>query len=159
MQMEIVAIGKVREAFIREGIEVYRTRLAPWHRVVMTDIPEERVPDKGSETEIRKALGKEGTRMIAAAPQGGLRVALDPGGVMLSSPDFSALMDRWELEGRGGPSFFIGGPLGLSPAVRAEADLVLSLSRMIFPHQLARLILVEQIYRATCISRRIPYHR
>jgi 23S rRNA (pseudouridine1915-N3)-methyltransferase len=159
MQIQIIAIGKVREAYIREGIEVYRTRLSPWHKIAMTDLPEERIPEKCSDTEKQTIKEREGRRMMAAAPKRSIGVALDPLGDLLSSDELSARMSQWELEGQGNISFLIGGSLGLAPAVTRHADLVLSLSRMTFPHQLVRLILIEQIYRADCISRKIPYHK
>jgi len=159
MQIQIIAIGKIREAYLKEGIEVYRTRLSPWHKIFITDLVEERFSESCSDTEKQRAREKEGTRLIAAAPEKTVSVALDPGGEMLSSNELSARMAQWELKGQGNISFFIGGPQGLSPAVTRHADLVLSLSRMTFPHQLVRLILIEQIYRAACISRGIPYHK
>jgi len=159
MQIQIIAIGKIREAYIREGIEIYRTRLSPWHKISMTDLPEERTPEKCSDTEKQMIKEKEGRRLLAAAPQQSVGVALDLRGDLLSSDELSARMSQWELKGQGNISFFIGGPLGLAPAVTRHAELVLSLSRMTFPHQLVRLILIEQIYRADCISRGIPYHK
>ena len=159
MQIQIIAIGKIREAYLKEGIEVYRIRLSRWHKILITDLVEERIVEKCSDTEKQRAKEEEGKRLIAAAPDKTVGVALDPGGEMLSSNDLSARMAQWELKGLGNISFFIGGPLGLSPAVTRHADLVLSLSRMTFPHQLVRLILIEQIYRAECISRGIPYHK
>jgi 23S rRNA (pseudouridine1915-N3)-methyltransferase len=159
MQIQIIAIGKIREAYLKEGIEVYRIRLSRWHTILITDLVEERIAEKCSDTEKQRAKEEEGKRLITAAPDKTVGVALDPGGEMLSSNELSARMVQWELKGQGNISFFIGGPLGLSPAVTRHADLVLSLSRMTFPHQLVRLILIEQIYRAECISRGIPYHK
>jgi 23S rRNA (pseudouridine1915-N3)-methyltransferase len=159
MHIHIIAIGKIREAYLREGIEIYRDRLSPRHRVAITDVPEERLPEKCSDTEKQSAKEKEGIRLIAAAPQKTVIIALDPGGMMLSSDELSASMAQWEIKGQNTLSFFIGSPLGISSAVTTQADLVLSLSRMTFPHQLVRLILIEQIYRADCIRRGIPYHK
>lgn len=159
MQIQIIAIGRIREAYIREGIEVYRTRLSSWHKLSITDLPEERIPEKCSDTDKQMIKEKEGRRLIAAAPERSVCVALDPLGDLLSSDELSARMSQWELKGQGNISFFIGGSLGLSPEVIRHADLVLSLSLMTFPHQLVRLILIEQIYRADCISRGIPYHK
>jgi 23S rRNA (pseudouridine1915-N3)-methyltransferase len=159
MQIHIIAIGKIREAYLKDGIEIYRNRLSPRHRIAITDVPEERLPEKYSDTEKQSAKEKEGIRLIAAAPQKTVVIALDPGGVMLSSDELSAMMAQWEIKGQNTLSFFIGSPLGISSAVTRQADLVLSLSRMTFPHQLVRLILIEQIYRADCIRRSIPYHK
>jgi 23S rRNA (pseudouridine1915-N3)-methyltransferase len=159
MQIHIIATGKIREAYLKEGIEIYRSRLSSRHRIAITDVPEERLPERYSDAEKQSAKEKEGIRLIAAAPQPTVVIALDPGGLILSSDEFSARMARWEIKGQNTLSFFIGSPLGISSAVTRHAELVLSLSRMTFPHQLVRLILIEQIYRADCIRRSIPYHK
>ena len=159
MQIQIAAIGKIRESFIREGIGVYGPRLCSAHKITLTDRPEERIPSNSSDTEKRLAKEREGRKLLAAAPDTHILVALDPGGTMLSSRELSDLLAEWELKGRGKISFFIGGTYGLSPEVISNADLVLSLSRMTLPHELVRLMLIEQIYRAECIRRGIPYHK
>ncbi|MDD1710214.1 MAG: 23S rRNA (pseudouridine(1915)-N(3))-methyltransferase RlmH [Methanoregulaceae archaeon] len=159
MQIQIVAIGKIRESYLREGIGVYSTRLSRLHKISLLDLPEERISAKSSESEKRLAIEKEGRKLMAAAPDTSVIVALDPTGAILSSPELSARIAEWELKGQGNISFFIGGPFGLSPEVISHADLVLSLSRMTFPHELVRLMLIEQIYRADCIRKGIPYHK
>lgn len=159
MQIQIVAIGKIREPYIREGIRIYQTRLCSANKIMFIDIPEEKVTAKSSATEKQLAKEREGMKLLAAAPDTNVVIVLDPGGTMLSSRELSAQMTEWELKGQGKISFFIGGPYGLSPEVISRADLVLSLSRMTFPHELVRLVLIEQIYRAECIRRGIPYHK
>ena len=159
MQITIVAVGKVREPFIRAGLENYVSRLASCHKLTFTDLPEERVPERVSGAEKAAIRQAEWERFPGAGQRPGVIIALDPGGILLSSEEFAVRMKRYELEGRGPVAFLIGGPLGLPDRIREQADLVLSLSPMTFPHQLVRLILVEQIYRAACISRNIPYHK
>jgi len=159
MQIRIIAIGKMREAYIKEGVSVYRTRLSSRHRVSITEIPEDRVPDRCSDRELQRIREAEGMRLLDAAGRDGVVVALDPGGDLVPSEELASLMARWELEGRSSVAFLIGGPSGLPPSVLSHADLTLSLSPMTFPHQLVRLILIEQIYRADCINRNIPYHK
>jgi 23S rRNA (pseudouridine1915-N3)-methyltransferase len=159
MHIKIIAIGKMREAYLKDGVSVFLTRLAPRHRIAMTEIPEMRVPGRCSDRELEKIRQDEGSRLLDATGSGGVVVALDPGGEQMTSEDLASLMAQWELEGQGSISFLIGGSTGLPPLVRTRADLVLSLSPMTFPHQLVRLILIEQIYRADCINRGIPYHK
>ncbi len=159
MQIAIVAVGKVREPFIRAGLETYASRLASCHKLTFIDLPEERVPGRVSGAEKAAIRQAEWERFPTAGQRPGVTIALDPRGALLSSDEFAARMKRYELEGRGPVAFLIGGPLGLPDQVREQADLVLSLSPMTFPHQLVRLVLIEQIYRATCINRNIPYHK
>ncbi len=159
MQITIVAVGKVREPFIRTGLETYAQRLASCHKLVFIDLPEERIPGRVSGGEKAAVMRAEWERFPGSGARPAVTVALDPGGVLLSSEEFAARLKHYELEGRGSIAFLIGGPLGLPDIVREQADLVLSLSRMTFPHQLVRLILVEQIYRAVCINRNLPYHK
>lgn len=159
MQITIVAVGKVREPFVKDGVNTYRSRLAPCHTLTFIDLPEERVPAKISPKQKTAIMEAEWSRFLESCPGSSVTIALDPGGELISSEELASRMNQYELEGRGSVAFLIGGPLGLPAVVREQADLVLSLSRMTFPHQLVRLILIEQIYRATCINRKIPYHK
>ncbi|NYT21176.1 MAG: 23S rRNA (pseudouridine(1915)-N(3))-methyltransferase RlmH [Methanomicrobiales archaeon] len=159
MQITIVAVGKVRESFVEEGLNMYRSRLAPYHSLSFVNLPEERIPARISPKQKAAIMEAEWCRFPGTGPRPAVTVALDPGGVVLSSEEFASRMKRYELEGRGSVAFLIGGPLGLPDTVRERADFVLSLSPMTFPHQLVRLILIEQIYRAACINRNIPYHK
>jgi len=159
MQITIVAVGKVREPFVKDGLNTYRSRLAPTHTLTFIDLPEERVPTRISQKQKTAIMEAEWSRFQESGPRAAVTIALDPRGELLSSEELASRMNQYELEGRGSVAFLIGGPLGLPAAVREQADLVLSLSRMTFPHQLVRLILIEQLYRATCINRNIPYHK
>ena len=159
MQVLIIAVGKLREAYLREGISVYLTRLSPRHRVSVIEVPEGRVPESGSARDLERVREEEGVHLLDAAARCGIVVTLDPGGGQVTSEGLASLMARWELAGRGSVAFLIGSSLGLSPSLLDRADLQLSLSPMTFPHQLVRLILIEQIYRADCINRGIPYHK
>jgi 23S rRNA (pseudouridine1915-N3)-methyltransferase len=159
MQITIVAVGKVREPFVKDGVHVYRSRLAPCHTLTFIDLPEERVAARISPKQKTAIIEAEWSRFLESGHRAAVTIALDPGGILLSSEELASRMNQYELEGRGSVAFLIGGPLGLPAAVREQADLVLSLSRMTFPHQLVRLILIEQLYRAACINRNIPYHK
>jgi 23S rRNA (pseudouridine1915-N3)-methyltransferase len=159
MQVTIVAVGKVREPYIKAGLEVYASRLASFHKLAFIDLPEERIPGGASEKEMAGIMNDTWERYLASGPRPAVTIALDPKGVLLPSEELASQLKGYELEGRGSIAFLIGGPLGLPDMVRKKADLVLSLSPMTFPHQLVRLILLEQLYRAMCINRNIPYHK
>lgn len=159
MHLTIAAIGKVREPYLKEGMELYRSRIAISHTISLVDLPEERIPDRCSPRQRTQIVDAEWTHFLASFPSSGIIIALDPKGEILSSEEIASLLKLYELEGKGSITFLIGGPLGLSTAALERADRVISLSRMTFPHQLVRLILLEQIYRADCINRNIPYHK
>ena len=159
MHITIVAVGKVREPFLKEGMELYRSRIAIPHKISFTNLPEEKIPDHCSPRQKTQITDAEWSRFLRSVRSPGTIIALHPDGELLSSEDFASRLKQYELEGKGSITFLIGGPLGLPAGVLERADLVLSLSPMTFPHQLVRLILLEQIYRADCIIRNIPYHK
>ena len=159
MQIRIIAVGKIKEPFLQEGIAEYEKRLRPYARVQITEIPEEKRPAAASPSTERAALEKEGERILAAVPENAFVVGLVIRGQDWSSTAFAEALSHWELEGRSSVAFLIGGDLGLSPEVIQQCDLRLSLSAMTFTHPMARLILIEQIYRAFRIIRGEPYHK
>jgi 23S rRNA (pseudouridine1915-N3)-methyltransferase len=159
MQIRILVTGKIRETYLKNGISVYLQRLSPVHRISIVEIPDERVSGRSSLGKEGKKRDNEGTRLLEHSEGAGTLIALDARGEPWTSEYLASRMKTFELEGRGPVVFVIGGSLGLPPAVLARADLVLSLSPMTFPHQLVPLLLLEQIYRADCINRNIPYHK
>jgi 23S rRNA (pseudouridine1915-N3)-methyltransferase len=120
--------------------------------VQIVEIAEEKRPASATPSVERIALEKEGDRILAAVPEGSFLIALDVKGISWSSEELAASFREWELSGQNQLAFVIGGDLGLSPAVIARSNLRLSFSKMTFTHPLARLLLVEQVYRA-------PYHK
>ncbi len=159
MQIRIVAVGKIKEKFLQDGILEYEKRLRPYAKVKVFEIPEEKRPASASMSLVRAAMGKEGERILAAIPDGSFVIVLDVKGEGWSSEELAESFRQWELAGQNQLTFVIGGDLGLSPAVLARGDLRLSLSRMTFTHPMARLILFEQVYRAFRILRGEPYHK
>jgi 23S rRNA (pseudouridine1915-N3)-methyltransferase len=159
MHITIVAVGKVREPFLKEGMELYRSRIALSHTISFTNLPEEKIPDHCSPRQKIQIMGAEWNRFLSSVTSSGIIIALHPEGELLSSDDLAYRLKQYELEGKGSITFLVGGPLGLPAGILKRADLVLSFSRMTFPHQLVRLLLLEQIYRADCINRNIPYHK
>lgn len=159
MHIHVIAVGRIKERFMVEGITEYLKRLGPYCRVDVREVPEERLPERASAAEQDIVRQKEGERILALIPPDSYTIALSIEGQALSSPELAAMIDRLGLTGKSELNFIIGGSIGLSGAVIARADYLLSFSRLTFPHQLMRLILLEQIYRAFKISRGEPYHK
>ena len=158
MKVSIICAGKLKEKYLREGIAEYEKRLRPYSDVSTIEIAEERMKEKPSAAEKADILRREGERLLAHIPQDAYFIVLDVGGAELSSEELSAKIDRLAVDGQSHIAFLIGGPFGLSDEIRHRADLRLSFSHFTIPHQLIRLFLMEQIYRAFKISRGEPYH-
>jgi 23S rRNA (pseudouridine1915-N3)-methyltransferase len=159
MKIRIIAVGKIKEKFLQDGIFEYEKRLRPYANVRVLEVPEEKRPASASSSVERVAVEKEGERILAAIPDGSFVIVLDVQGQGWSSEELAESFRQWELAGQSQMVFVIGGDLGLSPAVLARSDLCLSLSRMTFTHPMARFLLVEQVYRAFRILRGEPYHK
>ncbi len=152
MKHELVLLGKTKNRFIEEGIAEYLDRLrhyTSFATVLRKEKGRTRQPDPEA----------EGKQLLSNVASGWRIVALDPRGKSYSSPDFASLLTSWEQSGVRGIRYLIGGPLGLSDEVRRRADLLLSLSAMTFTHDMTRLLLVEQIYRAYTIKAGEKYHK
>jgi 23S rRNA (pseudouridine1915-N3)-methyltransferase len=159
MHIRILLIGKVRESYIREGISVYQRRLSVNHRINLIELPDDSKSDHLPLAKNEQIRGLEAVGLRGRSGPSGSLIALDAGGEPWTSEELASHIRELELCGRGQLVFLIGGSRGLSPHVLAMADRVLSLSPMTFPHQLVPLLLLEQIYRADCINRNIPYHK
>jgi len=159
MQIRIVAVGKIKEKFLQEGIAEYEKRLRPYVKLQVVELPEEKRPQPASLAIESAAMEKEGERILAAIPDGFSLISLDVKGQNWSSEELAASFGERELSGQNHLAFVIGGDLGLSPAVLARSNLRLSLSKMTFTHPMARLLLLEQVYRAFRILRGEPYHK
>ncbi len=154
LQITILMVGKTREAFIRDGLAFYQKRLKPLVHLGLKSVREEK---EGGGLTPEALKSREGERLRAQIPPKAYAVALDPKGRELTTEEFAAWLSRREAESR--PlTFLIGGHWGLSDAVLAAADERLSLSRLTTTHELARLILLEQLYRALTIKMGHPYH-
>ena len=159
MQIRIIAVGKIKEKYLQEGIAEYEKRLRPYVKLHIVELSEERRSLSASPAIESVAKEKEGERILAAIPESSFVIALDVKGQSWSSEELAGSFREWELSGQNQLAFVIGGDLGLSPHVLARSDLRLSLSRMTFTHPMARLLLVEQVYRAFRILRGEPYHK
>lgn len=153
----VVTVGPVR-SFYREGVDEYRRRLVPYCSVQLASVKPEPLPARLTEAEVQMVREREGERLLAAATGHGLLLALDRSGRSFSSEAFAHALEQWWAAAGARLVFVVGGTLGLSQAVQQEAAQLLSLSSLTFPHELAALVLLEQLYRAFRILRGEPYH-
>ncbi|NGP46874.1 23S rRNA (pseudouridine(1915)-N(3))-methyltransferase RlmH [Bacillaceae bacterium SIJ1] len=159
MDISIVAVGKLKEKYLKQGIDEYVKRLQPFAKIHIIEVADEKASEKLSAQEEEQVKAKEGERLLAKIPADAHLILLDLDGQQLTSEAFSEKLDTLATYGKSKIAFAIGGSLGLSPAVRQRANLKLSLSKMTLPHQLARLVLIEQVYRAFKIMRGGAYHK
>lgn len=152
MKIQILGIGKIREPYFREAIEEYSRRIGYYVPFRVRDAAKE---ISGSEQDLETAY----SRLRKEHQKGDLRVALDRKGRVMSSDDLAAWFERAMIDSVGLVSFVIGGPHGLAGSALADSDQVISLGAMTLPHQMARLVLVEQVYRAFTIIKGEPYHK
>jgi 23S rRNA (pseudouridine1915-N3)-methyltransferase len=155
MHLLILMVGKTRAGFIHEGMEFYRDRVKFYASLELLTVREEK-PHSGLTRE--QIIEKEGERLLARVPKSARLIVLDSGGKEFTSEGLAHWLAAMEQEGNNPLVFIIGGHLGLSPAVLKAADHRLSLSRFTFTHELSRLILLEQLYRAATIKAGHPYH-
>ena len=158
MKITVVCAGKIKEKYLSAGIAEFMKRLKPFAQVEIREVHEEKMPDSPSAAEKEQVLTKEGEKLLKLVPEGSYLFVLDVFGKERSSEELAASIDKLGLSGRSNITFLIGGAFGLSPEVRRAADELLSFSRMTFTHQMVRLLLVEQIYRAFKINRGEKYH-
>lgn len=159
LRIKIIAVGKIREKFLVEGIQEYRKRLSTYVRLDIQEIMDEPCPERISLAEEEKVKNKEGERILKSINSQDYVILLDLQGKSFTSPAFAQHLDDLALAGRSNLTFIIGGSLGVAEEVRQRADLRWSFSKLTFPHTLMRLILLEQIYRTMKISRGEPYHK
>lgn len=159
MNIRLVAVGKIKEKYIQEGIKEYSKRLSRYCSLEIVEIDDEKAPENLSEREMELVKQKEGERILAKIPQNSFVISLVIEGKQLSSEELSEKMDSLMVEGISDITFIIGGSLGLADEVISRSNFKLSFSKMTFPHQLMRMILLEQIYRAWRIIKKEPYHK
>lgn len=159
MKISIISVGKLKEKYLKQGIEEYLKRLSSYAKVNITEVADEHAPETMSEAQMEEVKVKEGERILRNINQDTFVITLEINGNMLSSEQLAKKMDELATYGRSKVAFVIGGSLGLSKAVEKRSDLALSFSKMTFPHQLMRLVLLEQVYRAFRINRGEPYHK
>ncbi|WP_173473121.1 23S rRNA (pseudouridine(1915)-N(3))-methyltransferase RlmH [Eubacterium ruminantium] len=159
MKIDICCVGKVKESSFREMINEYTKRLSRYANVSIKEVADEKTPDNASSAEEEIIKNKEGARLLNVLKDDSYKIILAIDGKNLSSPELADKIDKIGLSGKSHIQFVIGGSLGLSDDVIKKADMKLSFGRMTFPHQLMRVILLEQIYRSYRIISNEPYHK
>ncbi len=155
MRLHLCAVGRLRAGPERDLVDDYLQRLERTGRPLgLGPVSEHEVEDKRG-----GGMAAEGVLLARAVPEGAALCVLDERGKTLSSPEFAAVLAQWRDAGRQDAAIVIGGADGVDPALRARADLVISLGRMVWPHMLVRVMLAEQLYRAATILAGSPYHR
>ncbi len=158
-RITILTVGKIKEKYLRDGIAEYSKRLGKYCRLEIVEVTDECTPDRASAAEEGQIKRVEGERLLRCIRDTDYVIALAIDGTMLDSVELSGKIEKLGVQGINSLVFVIGGSLGLSDEVLRRADYRLSFSRMTFPHQLMRLILLEQIYRGFRIMRGEPYHK
>ena len=159
VRITLICVGKLKERFYLAAAEEYTKRLRTLCRFELVELPETRLGDDPSPAQIDQALEKEAELILARLPRGGAVIPLCVEGRELSSPELARAMERWAVQGGSSVTFVIGGSFGLHERVKQAADFRLSMSPMTFPHHLARVMVLEQIYRAFQIQNGSKYHK
>ena len=159
MKIKIVTVGKLKEKYLKDGIAEYTKRLGRFTMLEMIELPDEKTPDRASDLENQQILEKEGNRILAKIGDREYVIALAIEGQQVPSEKFSQTIEEVTVRGYSEITFVIGGSLGLSPAVKKRANLLMSFGKLTLPHQLMKLVLIEQIYRAFMIQQGSPYHK
>src|SRR5690625_4352024 len=159
MHIHIISVGKIKEKYIKLGIAEFEKRLQTYCKLSFIELADEQAPEQLGEKELQKVKNKEGARILSKVKEGDYVIALDVQGVQWSSEQLAEQMKKLSFQGKNKLVFVIGGSNGLSTEVLARANIKLSFSKMTFPHQLMKLILLEQVYRAFKIQKGEPYHK
>lgn len=159
MKITLLTVGKIKEKYLRDGIAEYAKRLSRYCRLEMIEVADEKTPDRASAAEEQQIKELEGTRLMKNIRDSDYVIALAIDGRMLDSVELSGKIESLGVQGKGSIVFVVGGSLGLSDEVLKRADYKLSFSKMTFPHQLMRMILLEQVYRSYRIMHGEPYHK
>lgn len=159
MKIRLIVVGKLKEKYLVDGIKEYTKRISGYTNIEIVEVADERIPEKASLAEEVLVKAKEGRRILDKIKQDDYVILLDVGGKELDSVAFSKHIENCMIQGKSTIDFVIGGSLGHGEEILQRANFRLSFSPMTFPHQLMRLILVEQIYRAFKIMKNETYHK
>ena len=158
MRFYVVCIGKLKDAYLRDGVAEFVKRMRPYGGITITELNESKIGDKPSDADRKQVVDEEGERLLKTVPKNAYTVLLDVYGKTMSSEELAKTIAKLEVDGVSDMAFIIGGAFGVSEALRQSVNYKLSFSPMTFTHQMVRLLLVEQIYRASKINRNEPYH-
>ena len=159
MQIDIICVGKVKELYLRDAIAEYSKRLGRYCKLNILEVADEKTPEHASEGVERQIKAKEGERIAKHIKPGAYVIALAIDGQQVTSEGFARKIDQLGIQGVSHIQFVIGGSIGMDDAILRQANYKLSFSKMTFPHQLMRVILLEQVYRAYKINAHEPYHK
>ena len=159
MKITVLCVGKIKEKYFTLGIEEYAKRLSRYCKLEIIEVPDEKTPDNASENEELQIKAKEGDKLLKHIKDTAYVIALAIEGKMLTSEELSEKMEQLGINGDSNVIFVIGGSLGLDQRILARADYKLSFSKMTFPHQMMRMVLLEQVYRGYRIMKGEPYHK
>ena len=159
LNVTVICVGKMKEKFYIEAAAEYQKRLKGYCKLNIVELAEERLPQSPTAGQIEGALEKESEAILAKIPKGSRVVAMCVEGKAMSSPELADTLNRWMVTGCSDVTFLIGGSYGMSPRVKSRADARLSMSEMTFPHHLARVMLLEQVYRGFKILEGSEYHK
>jgi len=159
MNITIITVGKIKEKFLRDAIDEYSKRLGRYCKLEVIELSDEKTPDKASEKEEESIKEKEGQAILNKIKDNMFVIAMDLAGKHLTSQEFADYIENLGVIGNSNIAFIIGGSLGISKSVLARANYKLCFSKMTFPHQLFRVMLLEQIYRGFRIIKGEPYHK
>ncbi|MCE4966336.1 23S rRNA (pseudouridine(1915)-N(3))-methyltransferase RlmH [Staphylococcus chromogenes] len=159
MKITIIAVGKLKEKYWKQAIAEYEKRLSAYTKVEIIEVPDEKAPENMSDKEIEQVKEKEGQRILAKVKPQSTVITLEIQGKMLSSESLAKELDQRMTQGASDFTFIIGGSNGLHQDVMKRSNFALSFSKMTFPHQMMRVVLLEQVYRAFKINRGEAYHK
>ena len=159
MNITVISVGKLKDKYLKEGIAEYTKRLTRYCTLNLIEVADEKAPENLSESDMELVKKREGEKILKHVKEGAYVIALDLQGQMYSSESFADRLEKLSLQGNSQIVFIIGGSLGISNDVLLRSDEKISFSKMTFPHQLMRLILLEQVYRAYKINKNEPYHK
>ena len=159
MNIKVITVGKIKEKYIKLGIDEFAKRLSKYCSLEQVEVSDEKAPETLSDKEMQMIKDKEGEKILAHVKENTYLIALAIEGKMISSEELAAKMQDLAISGKSHITFVIGGSLGLSDSVMKRADYKLSFSKMTFPHQLMKVILLEQVYRGFRIIKGEPYHK
>ncbi|MBS5934007.1 MAG: 23S rRNA (pseudouridine(1915)-N(3))-methyltransferase RlmH [Clostridiales bacterium] len=159
MKITVLCVGKIKEKYFTLGIVEYAKRLSRYCKLEIIEVPDEKTPDNASENEELQIKAKEGDKLLRYIKDNAYVIALAIEGKMLTSEELSEKMEQLGINGDSNVVFVIGGSLGLDKRILDRADYKLSFSKMTFPHQMMRMVLLEQVYRGYRIMKGEPYHK
>lgn len=159
MKIKIICVGKLKEKYLKEAIDEYHKRLSRFATVEITELQDERIPDNPSKAQMAEVLKKEGDKILAKISPSDYLITLCVEGKLYSSEELASCISRICVDGNSTITFVIGGSLGIREDIKNMSKIKLSFSRMTFPHQLMRVILLEQVYRAFKINANEEYHK